>query len=326
MLEISLNLKLISLIFLIFSQTLFAQNLTYWAGNGETGDHSEALVKQNYVMVLDHQVEEYLDFVVEELIGEYTQFDMFSPKVIAYKKELIERYQFIFNFSNLAVETGLIVSAPVIMLKKGAQGAVAGIINNKNSEIVPRNPSEFSLAIFVGTELAKYSFMDKSYGLPAILCHELGHHKGKLRTDKVTDLNLEFSVEGSSDEYAASECLPKILNPEIDYNSLSSDDEFMLNKCKESYMNNELVEKCLSIALSGKAMATYRGAGSLWNDNPFQNALIRVPNVVSYKDNHPSSECTLAIYASAALCLGGSKRSKSQCLPQSCWYGDKNRE
>lgn len=192
-----MTFRLIIITAMFTVKSLLAQEVTYWAGNHETGNHSKALIKQKYNMIAEGQLDDFINETIKNTLIEYPKFHLKSSEIVEFKNELEKSYKYIFSFSEESVKVGLINENPVIMLREGRSGAVAAIVNGQNFTENLNPPIEIRKAIFVGAELVRHSFIDVDYGLPAVLCQELGHHQGRIRTNKVTDLNLEFSVEGS---------------------------------------------------------------------------------------------------------------------------------
>lgn len=311
------NLIRIALFFGLGINIGFAQQTTYWVGSQ---DSSLGLERRSEQLIFRDGASLYLDELINDLLKRYPQFNSNSKEVVEYREEIQQLFRYAFEFSELAFDLNLVSRKPFLGFLKGGTGAVAAYVADDGRGHDISNSLDLNKAIIVGSEFINFSMIDLNYGLPAALCHELGHHESKIRIQKTKVKGIEFGVEGSADEYAARTCLPRILKPRIDYGSLTEDDQYMLSRCKKTYESNENVEMCLSIALAGKQLADYRSFG-LKKNNRFEHSLLMMKDVISYNDSFNEPDCAAAVFVRAALCLEETNKSSEQCKPHTCWYG-----
>ncbi|KHD89090.1 MAG: hypothetical protein OM95_04450 [Bdellovibrio sp. ArHS] len=141
--------------------------------------------------------------------------------------------------------------------------------------------------------------------LAAILCHELGHILGGEPRQTIPGSDWA-SIEGQSDYYAASVCLPELLSAYPDL--VSSIDEDVKKVCEQ----NELCEKTLQAGVEMVRLLqkySYREYTpvSLFTPAPAASELIR--------NTYPSDQCRMDSFVQGSLCQLGACRAPVCWLP-----------
>ncbi|WP_374029253.1 hypothetical protein [Bdellovibrio bacteriovorus] len=146
--------------------------------------------------------------------------------------------------------------------------------------------------------------------LVAILCHELGHHIGGAPLQTIPSVEWSSS-EGQSDFYAATQCLPEMLQS---YPELASEpSQEVLQKCGENLL-------CARTMQAGLEMIQLTQRYSYRDYTPVQVTASEVAATELIRNRYPTDQCRLDTFVQGALCQLG-----SACRAPVCWLPEEQK-